>query len=91
MKNLSRCLIAGCLLIVVTSSGCAAGPWFNPNPVGGMAGGAAPRRGLFPNLRNRIRDAWPGSSAPEQYPVQQASDYQPGPSSDAPSITIGDE
>lgn len=51
--------------------------------------GAPPRRGLFPGLRHRLREMLPGSA--QQSPVQPAGANQPGPSSEAVSVTVSDE
>jgi hypothetical protein len=91
MKYSSRWLIAAWLLIVVASSGCATSPWSNPNPSIPNPTGAPPRRGLFPGMRNRLREMLPGQAAPQQSPVQATNAARPEPSGEAISITVGDE
>jgi hypothetical protein len=91
MKYSSRWLIAAWLLIVVANSGCATLPWSNPNPSSANPMGAPPRRGLFPGMRNRLREMLPGQAAPQQSPVQPTTENRPGPSAEAISITVGDE
>lgn len=91
MKFSNRWLITACLLIVVASSGCATSPWSNPNASNPNPMGAPPRRGLFPGMRNRLREMMPGQAAPQQGSAQPTADNRPGPSAEAISITVGDE